>query len=365
MKVLILTNNVLGLYAFRKELILKLLSDGNNVIISGGFCEKTSFFQSQGCKMIDTKIYRKSINPIKEIKLYNKYKSIIKNERPDIVLTYTVKPGIYGSIISKKEKIRCISNVTGLSSAIYNGGLLSKVVLFLYKTAFRDNSCVFFQNQSDLNFFKSNKIVSENAKLLNGSGVNLKEFEYIDFPAENNQIAFLFVGRICKEKGFREFIECAKFIKEKYENVMFDVIGEIEDIQFEKLIKSCVNDGIITYYGLRFDVKNFISSHHAVILPSYHEGMSNVLLESLACGRPVIASDIPGSKETFDENVSGLSFEAKSVEDLIRAVEKFIALPYLSKKNMGIEGRKKVEVYFDRDEIIRQYYNEIFKEIKY
>lgn len=365
MRVLILTNNVLGLFAFRKELILKLLSDGNSVSVAGKYCEKTGFFQSHGCKMIETNIDSKSVNPLKELKLFRKYKLIIKEENPDIVLTYTVKPNIYGGLICKKNKIPCISNVTGLSASIVKGGFFSKLLLFLYKRAIEENKCVFFQNQSNLDFFKSLNIVNDNSKLLPGSGVNLKEFDFINYPDDNNKISFLFVGRICKDKGFDEFAECARYITSRYDNVTFDAIGEIEDKNLNKLIKQCVNDGVINYYGLRFDVKSFYGSHHAVVLPSYHEGMSNVLLESLACGRPVIASDIHGCKETFDDGISGFSFKAKSTSDLIEKVEKFINLPYSSKVKMGVEGRKKVENEFDREIVIREYYKEIFRQNLY
>lgn len=357
MKILILANNDVGLYKFRKELLDELIKQ-HEVHISlpyGGFVDDMI---TMGCIYHNVEFDRHGTNPIKELSQISYYKKLIKQINPDVVFTYTIKPNVYGGMACAALKVPYFCNITGLGTAIENPGIMQKITLLLYCLGLKKARHVFFQNSQNLDFMLKSKVVKGEYTLLPGSGVNLNNFVLMDYPYDHTNINFLFIGRVMKDKGIDEFLFAAKDIKSKYPNTSFDIVGMI-DGDYEQVINEAVNDGYITYHGQQSDVKPFISNSHCVVLPSYHEGMANVLLEAAASGRPVIASDIAGCRETFDDGISGFACEAKSTESLIETVEKFINLPYEQKEKMGIEGRKKVEQQFDRQIVIDTYLNEI------
>ncbi len=357
MKILILANNDIGLYKFRKELLETLLI-GNEVHISLPYGEFVDNMVDMGCVYHNVEFNRHGTNPIKELGQISYYKKLIKKILPDVVLTYTIKPNIYGGMACSALKVPYFCNITGLGTAIENPGIMQKISLFLYRFGLRKARKVFFQNQHNLDFMLEHKVVKSQYHLLPGSGVNLQNFLVAEYPKNDDMINFLFIGRVMKDKGIDEFLETAKQIKSKYPHTQFDIVGAF-DGDYEQVINEAVNDGYITYHGLQSDVKPFIKNAHCIVLPSYHEGMANVLLEAAASGRPVIATDVPGCRETFDEGISGFGCKAKSTESLIEAVEKFINIPYEQKEKMGIEGRKKVEKQFDRQIVIDTYLKEI------
>lgn len=356
-KILILTNSDVGLYNFRKELIEKLVSE-NEVFISLPFGEYTSKLSELNCRLIDTPISRRGTNFIADFKLLMRYKKIFKEIKPDIILTYTIKPNVYGGIISTITKTPYITNVTGMGSSIENESLIKKITLKLYKLALKKSSCVFFQNNANQHFFQEHKIIKNKVRLIPGSGVNLEEHQYEKYPIDDKIIRFLYIGRIMKDKGIEELLEAAKVIKNNYDNVQFELIGSMEE-EYSRKIESLEKQNIIKYYGRQKDVHSFIKKSHATILPSYHEGLSNVLLESASSGRPVLASNVPGCLETFDEGVTGYGFEVRNVESLVAAISKFIDIPYIQKEEMGYKGRLKVEKEFNRELVVNAYLDEI------
>jgi galacturonosyltransferase len=224
--------------------------------------------------------------------------------------------------------------------------------------------CVFFQNTGNRDFMNAHNVAKNNNKMLPGSGINLLDHRYTEYPieSESGEIIFLLVGRIMKDKGIDEYLEAAKIIKERYDNTKFWIVGDYEEEEkehFEPLIKSLEDKGIIVYYGHSDNVPDYMARSHAIIQPSYHEGLSNVLLEAAAGGRPILAGNISGCKETFIDGVSGLAFETKSTRSLVEAIEKFINLSYDEKKNMGISGRRLVEDKFDRNIVLQAYRYEL------
>ncbi|MDF2943784.1 MAG: glycosyltransferase family 1 protein [Herbinix sp.] len=357
-QILVLANNDVGLYKFRKELLQELIRLNYKVYISlpkGDFVEQLI---NIGCEYIETPIDRRGTNPITDFKLLVFYQKIIKQVNPDVVLTYTIKPNIYGGLICSLVKVPYITNITGLGTAIKNKGILQNVTLFLYQMALKNAYCVFFQNIENNKFFIDRHIVKDNFKLLPGSGVNLDDYCIEEYPDNNNVIKFLFIGRIMKDKGVGELFDAAIKVRAQYTNVQFEVIGDCEEDYLNKLT-DLEKQGIIKYHGRQNNVREFIKDSHAIILPSYHEGLANVLLEAAASGRPVLASRIPGCSETFDEDISGLGFKVKNVDSLIEAIIKFIEMPYETKKTMGVAGRKKMETEFSRKIVISAYINEI------
>lgn len=361
-KVLILVNHNVVIYNFRKELVERLVAEGYEVYLSCPQGNRIKELVSMGCNFIETNVERRSKNPLTDLGLLKHYKRIMKEIKPDIVLSYTIKPNIYGGIAARKYGVPQLANVTGLGTSIEDGGFSSRFIISLYKLGLRKSKTVFFQNESNLDFCREKGIVKDNCILLPGSGVNLKEHCFEPYPEKSDETVFLIIGRIMKNKGTDEILEAAENIKKRHKNVVFRFIGFYDD-NYKQIIESAVDKGIIEFCGNQKDVHSFIKNSHATILASYHEGMSNVLLETAAAGRPVIATDIPGCRETFDPYISGIPFKPRDSKDLERAVEEFLSLPYEKRAQMGKSGREKVENQFNRQIVVNKYIEEIEREV--
>ena len=358
-KVLMLGNHEIVIYNFRKELIERMIQEGYEVYVALPYGPKVELLKEMGCKFVDTPINRRNTNPVEDLKVFLNYIKVLKEVKPDVVLTYTVKPNVYGGIACRIKKIPYICNVTGLGSGYLNGGIVQKVVQILSKLAFRKANKVFFQNTADRDLLVQQGVVKDNYDLLPGSGVNLETYKVLPYPPEDQPINFNFVARVMKDKGIDEYLEAAKIIKEKYPNVEFNVIGMIDQPHYEEILKKYEEDGIIKYHGFQTDMMPFIERCNCMINPSYTEGMSNVLLENAACGRPLIASYIPGCKEIICNNLNGFLFEVKNFNDLVLKIEKFIGLKYEEKVIMGKRGSEKVIAEFDRQIVINKYIESI------
>lgn len=353
-KILILANNDVGLYNFRKELIEELLQQGYEVNISLPYGDRVEDLKRLGCIFMDTPINRRGTNLIDELKLLFRYYNLLKSLKPDVVLTYTIKPNIYGSIVCRALKIPYINNITGLGTGFLKKILLTRLLVMMYKVALKDSQMVFFQNENDMNYILNLKIIKGKYKLIPGSGVNLEMFQHLPYPPEGKFI-FNFIGRIMKEKGIEEYLIAAKTIKLRNHDVQFNIIGFIEPTQnhYQDVLADYEADNYITYYGFQKEVSDFVESSHCLIQPSHSEGLSNVLLEAAAMGRVLIASDIPGCKEVVDNN--GYLFRVRDANNLVDKIEKFIRLPYEQKVQMGRMSRQKVEQEFDRKIVVDSY----------
>ena len=358
MKILILANADMGLYKFRKELIEELVKD-HKVFFCTPEGEYVSLLQSIGCEFIscDT-LKRRGTNPFSDFKLLVFYKRAIKELRPDVILTYTIKPNVYGGIASGRNKVPYIANVTGLGTSIENGGLLSKIATTLYKIGLRKAKCVFFQNGDNQKTFLEKRIVTCKTRVIPGSGVNLLSNCVEAYPSDKDGIRFLFVGRIMKDKGIEELLQSIRRIHRERSNVVLSIVGFCDE-DYSKSLEDAEKEGAIIYHGVQNDMHSFYKNCHCTVLPSYHEGMANVLLESSSTGRPVIATNVPGCQETFEEGITGFGCDARSVESLYKAMNRFINLPYSQKEEMGKNARKKMEAEYDRRIVVKAYLNEI------
>ncbi len=360
MKILFISNHEVTLYYFRCELISRLIAEGNEVYISQPNGKYLEYFESLGCKCIDTHITQYGMNPAKEFSLVREYKKIIKEIAPDAVVTYTIKPNLYGGMAASSTGTPYISTVTGMGKAFEKGALMKKLMVWMYKYATRKISVMFFQNKKNSGFFEENKIAPGKHRIVSGSGVNLEKHAFCEYPEDNGETRFLFVGRVMNDKGIRELIEGFRVLKNKGKKVHLGIIGWCED-ECKELLETAVSDGILEYYGWQEDVRPYVKDCHAVILPSYHEGMANVLLESQAAGRPVLASRISGCIETFEEGVTGWGFEPQDTESLIFAVKSFAELPHEKKTEAHKLCRERMEKLFDRNKVVEEYIKEIYR----
>lgn len=357
-KILILVNHDVVIYNFRKELVWALLEQGYEVYLSSPKGERISLLQERGVNYIPTTLDRHGTNVVGDMKLLRQYLAMMRKIQPDMVLTYTIKPNIYGGMAARICRIPYLVNITGLGTALEHVGFLQKITTVLYKISMKKAKRIFFQNRENLQFFQKRHIGNApQYYLLPGSGVNLEEFQVLPYP-DDDEIHFVFISRIMKEKGIEEYLKAAEVIKSKYSEVYFHICGFCEEAYQDRL-KRLQDQGTIIYHGMVSDVRDVLKKVHGVVLPSYHEGMSNALLEAAACGRPVLASKIPGCQEIFDDGVTGIGFEPRSSDSLIKAIETFISLPYEEKKSMGLAARKKMEREFDRKQVVDTYMNVI------
>lgn len=358
-RILILSNHFITLYNFRKELIQKLNDEEYEVYISMPKSDDNKFFKDMGSKIIETSVDRRGINPLRDIGLIMTYIKIMKEVNPDIILSYTIKPNIYGSIASNITKKKQINNITGTGGTFLKRNFVSEVAKILYKISIKNSYKVYFQNTGDKDLFVKNNMVKDNYKMLPGSGVNLEQFQVSNFPSDK-ETNFIYMGRVMELKGIDQYLETAKKIKEEYINTNFYIAGFIEEEKYKPVIDEYDSKKIIKYIGFQKDIKPWIEQCHCTILPSHGgEGVPNVLLESAAMGRVCIASAINGSKDVIDDGVTGYLFATGSSEDLTGKVKKFLDLSLEDKVRMGLAGRSKVEREFDRQIVVENYLDEV------
>lgn len=358
MKVLILANNDVGLYKFRKELLEELVKE-NKVYICLPNGEFVKDMVNMGVKFIPCELLdRHGTNPFKELQLISFYEKVLKEYKPDMVFTYTIKPNVYGGMACSKYKIPYVVNITGLGTAVENDGIMQIITLTLYKVGLKSAQKVFFQNTENQNFMLSHNIVRGKYDLLPGSGVNLNQYNVMEYP-KGDTIDFVFIARVMKEKGIDQYLDAAKYIRKKYPNTRFHVCGACEQ-DYQDTLDKLTEQGIIQYHGLIKDITAIHKISSCTIHPTYYpEGLSNVLLESCACGRPIITTNRAGCREVVDDGINGFVVKEKDSQDLIEKIEKFLIQPYETRMNMGLAGRKKVEQEFSRQIVVDKYLREI------
>lgn len=362
-KILILCNHKIVLYNFKKELVGMLKEKGYDVYISMPFEDRLEYFSEElGCHCIETKVDRRGLNPFTDFKLIYFYNHLMKKIKPDLVFSLTIKPTIYGGICSKFNNIKFISNITGIGSAFQNENLLKKIIVFLYRKALKNCNACFFENKDNEQVFINNKIVKEEQCIVvNGSGVNLKDFPFI-LHEPNKHLVFSFIGRVMKEKGIDEFLYCAEKLKDK-ENIQFRVYGFCED-DYTSILQKMSKNKNFKYYGFTKEMREVYKETDCVVLPSYHEGMSNVLLEAAASGCLIVTSNIPGCKEIVNDQTTGYLVKLGNKKDVLEKVNTIISLDDSDIIDRRSKARELVEKSFDRKSINNRYVIEIDKIIR-
>lgn len=353
-KILILSNHFITLYSFRREMIARLCERGHSVYLSMPADEKNVYFEKLGCHVIETAMSRRGMNPAEDLKLLGEYGRIMREIKPDVIFSYTIKPNIYGTMASNRLGIRQICNITG-GTMFMKENLVSKVIRMLYRMSIKKAYRVYFQNTGDRDYYRAHGLVGDNWEMLPGSGVNLEQHALCPMPQEG-PLSFIFIGRLMEAKGIDQYLECARRIRARHEDTRFYVAGFIEEKKYETLIEGYVSDGSVEYLGFRDDIDEWIRRCSCTVLPSLGgEGVPNAVLESAATGRPCIASNIPGSRDAVEDGVTGYLFTPGSTEELTDKVERFLALSAQERENMGLAGRAKMEREFDREIVIGKY----------
>lgn len=349
-------------YCFRKEILEELAEHGYDVMVSCPYGERLNEISGRGITFDFCEIDRRGKNPVRDLKLLLHYIKVFRTYNPSLILAYTIKPNIYGSISARVLRIPYINNITGLGSGFTNGGMTKKIIEALYHIALKRSSHIFFQNQENAEVAVKNRLFRGSYSVIPGSGVNLQRFRFEDYPDNDNKIVFYYIGRVLKDKNIDDYLKAAQFIKKNYQNTEFNIIGFIEPTEghYRDILHMLENKGIIKYRGNQKDVRPYMKQAHAIIHPSaYGEGMSNVLLEMAATGRALISTDIAGCREIIEDGVNGYIYQAGNVKALCGCIEAFIGLTHTQKAAMGMASRRKVERAFDRKKVVEAYLHQV------
>ncbi len=359
-KIILVANSTWNIYNFRLNIIRKLISEGHQLVVIAPVDEYLEYKEKfPDVKHIPMKTMgRDSTNPFRDfllfVELYRKYKWL----KPDLILHYTNKPNIYGGLAAKLLGISSVAFVTGLGYSFIHKGFLNFIVRKLYRLSGKTHKKFIFENEDDLRLFIDEKIV-KNQKAVSVKGCGVDTSYYLPYPngIAKDKITFTFIGRLLYDKGIREFMDAAKITKKKYPISSFEVIGEFDTNNPSNIDKEYfvdwVDSGIIDYKGFVRDIRPVLRQTDCVVLPSYREGMPRTILEGMSMGKAIITTDVPGCRETVENNINGYIVPSKDVHALANAFEKMILLPYKQRKRMGEAGRKMAEEFFD-DKLIAE-----------
>lgn len=354
-KVVMIVNDTNFAWNLRRELLEHMFSRGYEVILIAQVLEFREEIEKIGCRIIDVHTERRGTNVFSDLQLFCRYLRLLGREKPDIVLTNNIKPNIYAGIACQILRIPYMPNICGLGTPVENPGLMQKLSTFLYKIGVRGCKTIFFQNMDNKLFFEKHGMIPKQAKVIvtPGSGVNLQSHPVLPWPEGNTH--FLFAARIMKQKGIDLFLAAAR--KFASENIIFDVAGQCDDERYRKILE---DEQCIRYHGLQRDMIPLYKQCSCFLYPSYYpEGMSNVLLEAAASGRPVIAADRAGCRETLDDGVTGFLVPVNDEKAVIEATEKILRMSSEERKAMGLRGSEKIRREFDRKLVVEAYWEEI------
>jgi glycosyltransferase involved in cell wall biosynthesis len=359
-RIIVAANSSWNIENFRRGLVRALIRGGHEVVTLTPD-RHALYIDGKAIRHRTCRMHRSSMNPLRDMFYASGLFRIIIGERPDVFLSFTIKPNVYGCSVCRLLRIPAFPNVSGLGTTFLSTSLLRRTALGLYRFAFRRVETVFFQNQDDEALFRHEKVVrADQSHILPGSGVDLTHFSATPLPTE---LRFLMIARLLGDKGVREYVGAARKVKSKFPYARFTLLGELDPDNRSSIsgaeLDVWLREGLIEYLGSASDVRPFIRDATAVVLPSYREGLSRTLLEGAAMGRPLIGTDVAGCREVVREGVTGFLCKPRDENSLAAAMEKFAALPYADRVRMGTQARGVAEVEFDEAIVARTYLNMI------
>jgi glycosyltransferase involved in cell wall biosynthesis len=365
MKIALVANTSWNIYNFRAGLVKYLLANGHQICIIAPIDEYSEKIKAWQVDFYAIELENKGTNPISDTKFYRQLRKLYQKISPDVVLHFTIKPNIYGTLACRSLKIPCINNVSGLGTTFIHKKISSRIAHLLYRFSFRFAQKVFFQNKDDLAVFIEKKLVKPHKTgLLAGSGIDLEKFSPQDIP--HPHFTFLMIARLIYDKGIREYVAAARIVKKSFPQVSFLLIGG-----FEKNTRNPLNitpeevstwQGIVEHLGVKDDVRPYIASADVVVLPSYREGTPRSLLEAAAMAKPLLATDVAGCREVVENGKNGFLCKPKDAQNLAEQMIRFLQLPFDALQTMGAYSRKKVESEFD-EKLVFQAYQKAIEEI--
>lgn len=363
MRIAIVLNTSWNIYNFRMNFVRELFAQGHEVHTIAPTDEFTTLLKDSGCIHHPLKMDSRGANPVKDSALIFELFFIYKRVKPDVILHYTIKPNVYGTIAAAMLRIPTVNNVCGLGTVFLKKNLVSAFALFLYKISFRFANKVFFQNSDDQQLFIEQKLVPKNiVDLLPGSGIDLTRFTPVDFK-RNDRFTFLLVSRLITDKGVLEFIEAVRKLKSEGLDARFQMLGAMDPEHKRgikrEIIQGWIDEGVVEYLGTAEDVRPHIQNADCIVLPSYREGTPRTLLEAASSAKPIIATDVPGCNHVVKDNFNGLLCKLKDADDLAAKMRAMAQLEDQTLKQFGINGRVKVEQEYDERIVIKKYLHTI------
>ncbi len=365
MKIAIVLNTSWNVYNFRMGLIKALQNEGYDITVIAPRDEYSEKIIQAGCIFEEVKLDSRGANVLKDLGLVFELISIYRKVQPDVILHYTIKPNIYGTIAAKILNIPAVNNVCGLGTVFLKKNFVSKVASLMYKIAFKFPDKVFFQNNYDRRLFIKNGLVRERiSDILPGSGIDLEKFRNAGFK-RNSKFTFLLISRLIHDKGILEYIKAVEILKSKGVDANFQILGP-KDPNHKRGIKTdiineWINNNVIEYLGTTDDVRSFINNSDCVVLPSYREGTPKTLLEAASSAKPIITTNVPGCKDVVTHNYNGLLCKVRDAKDLAKKMNHIASLDDKQLEEFGNNGRKKVEAEYSENIVIDKYLQTIEK----
>lgn len=359
MHVLMTVNSAWNIWNFRRAVVKALIADGHRLTILAPFDDAVTSLEELGCRVVHLDMSVKGLNPLEDLRLVWRFRRIFRAEKPDAVLSYTIKNNIFGALAARPLGLPFLPNVTGLGTAFLSGGFLQGIAERLYRRAFSGLPVIFFQNEDDRNAFLAHRLIHpDQARLLPGSGIDLKHFSPVAYPEAGKRPVFLMIARLLRDKGVVEFVDAARMVKALRPEVRFQLLGAVAAENRSAIdtatLQSWVSDGIVEYLGTTSDVRPAIAKSDCVVLPSYREGAPRTLLEAAAMARPIIATDVPGCRAVVERGVTGFLCAPKDPWSLADIIHTFLDLPISMRASMGYAGRSRVERLYDQEIIVSE-----------
>jgi glycosyltransferase involved in cell wall biosynthesis len=368
MKIIVFVNTAWNLVNFRAGLIRALVAQGHVLVAVAPHDEYATKLTDLGCRFVPLPMDNKGTNPVKDLLLFFRFLKILQCERPDVLLGYTVKPNVYGSLAANVLGIPVVNNIAGLGVIFIKNDWLVRLVRCLYRIALSSSIKVFFQNNDDRTMFINSNIVrTDVTDLLPGSGVDLIHFSFdatessLSLAAANDKskFRFLLIARMLWDKGVGEYVTATKLLKVSHPDVECCLLGFL-DVKNPSAITRTEMDDLVSqgmiYLGTSDDVRTEIQIADCIVLPSYYpEGTPKSLLEAAAMGKPIITTDAAGCRDVVDDGMNGYLCKVRDAEDLAEKMMRMIELSESERSTMGIAGRRKMEREFDEKIVIDKY----------
>ena len=361
--VAIAANAAWNLVNFRAGLISAIICNGYDVVaIAPPDARAQGALEAMGARVASVPIDSKGVSPVRDLASFLAFRRLFLAERPLCFLGYTVKPNVYGSLAARSCGVPTINNISGLGTAFIAKTWLTPVVEQLYRLGLSAAHRVFFQNEDDHRLFRTRKLAPRGrTQVLPGSGIDLTRFAAQPARARlgADGPTFLLIARMVRDKGVVEYAAAARLLKARHPSWTFRIVGFLDVANRTAIdratVEAWVAAGDVLFDGPSDDVRPHIAAADCVVLPSYREGTSRVLLEAAAMARPLVATDVPGCREVVENGVNGFLCQARNVESLAAAMERMGELGSQARARMGTAGRAKVERDYDERIVIDAY----------
>jgi len=369
MKIIFSSNISWSIYNFRLKLLKSLQKDGHEIYAVANEDEYSVKLVNEGFHFEAINSNNNATNPFEDLKTVYSYYKIYKKIQPDVICHNAIKPNIYGTIAAGFLNIPTVNNISGLGTLFIKKSFSTKIAKFLYKFSQKKATKVFFQNNDDLNLFIENKLINASkVQVIPGSGVDTSRFIPNVDKKEDSSFEFLFIGRLLYDKGIREYVDAVRLLKNKYPTVKFNILGPLYENNAtaitQETLDTWIKNNEIIYLGQTDNVEEVMKIANCVVLPSYREGLSKVLIEASSMGLPIVTTNVPGCRDVVIDNETGFLCEVKNSEDLAKKMEKMLLLSVEERKEMGDKARKRAIAVFDEQIIIQHYKNAINEIVK-